>query len=134
MIAVGVLAVIPVITSRLVDEGEVVELSTFDEHGREHMTEVWIVDLPSGTYLRAGAPEAEWLARVRIHPEVEIVRADQPERFRAVPDEDAEARRLVNTAMAEKYGFADELWSHFADRERSVPIRLHPLGTAAAVP
>ena len=65
MIAVGLVAAIPVITSRLVDEGEIVTLTTVDDRGREYMTEVWIVDLPTGSYLRAGSSDARWLERLR---------------------------------------------------------------------
>jgi len=134
MIAVGLVAVIPVITSRLVDEGEVVTLMTVDDRGRDYMTEVWIVDLPAASYLRAASSDARWLERVRSNPEVTVVRDEHPARFLAAEEDEAETRRLVNAAMAEKYGFADEMWSRISDRESAVPIRLEPIGATAAVP
>ena len=134
MIAVGLVAAIPVITSRLVDEGEVVTLMTVDDQGRDYMTEVWIVDLPSGSYLRAGSSDARWLARISSHPEVTVVRDEHPARFRAAARDEEETRRIVNAAMAEKYGFADELWSRMSDRDRAVPIHLEPIAATATVP
>lgn len=131
MLAVAFLAALLVISSRLVDEGEIVMITTIDPHGRDQVTEVWIVELPRGTYLRAGSPDVGWLERLRAHPEITVERGGEVSSFRAVPDDGNAIREQVNQAMSEKYGFADRLWGRFSDRGHAIPIRLHAETVAA---
>ncbi len=131
MLAVAFLAALLVISSRLVDEGEIVMITTIDPHGRDQVTEVWIVELPLGTYLRAGSPDVGWLERLRAHPEITVERGGEVSSFRAVPDDGDAIREQVNQAMSEKYGFADRLWGRFSDRGHAIPIRLHAATVAA---
>ena len=121
MITVAILAVLLVVASRLIDEGEIVKVTTLDSSGRDQVTEVWIVDLDGGSYLRAGSPDAAWLARVRAHPEITVHRGDRDAKYRAVCDEGASIRGRVNLAMSEKYGFADWLWALLSDRVARCP-------------
>ncbi len=130
MIAVAVSTALLVAASYLIDEGEIVKVTTIDSKGRDQVTELWIVDLDEGPYLRSGSPGSAWLARVRVHPEITLHRGDRDARFRALPEDDASIRDRVNLAMSEKYGFADRLWAGVSDRVRSVPIRLVPSGAA----
>ena len=130
MIAVGVLAALLVGVPYLVDEGEIVKVATVDSNGRDHFTELWIVDLAEGPYLRAGSPEVAWLARIRAQPEITLHRGDLAVNFRAACEEDASIRGRVNLAMSEKYGFADRLWGRVSDRGQAVPVRLVPSGAA----
>ncbi len=130
MIGIAILAALLVVASRLIDEGEIVKVTTIDSKGRDQVTEVWIVDLEERSYLRSSSPDAAWLARVRVHPEITLHREDRDTRFRAVPEEGGSIRDQVNLAMSEKYGFADRLWAGVSDRARSVPIRLAPSGAA----
>jgi hypothetical protein len=132
MIAVGAVAALLVVSSNLVDEGEIVEVKTVDSAGREHVTELWIVDLPAGPFLRASSPDAQWLARVRAEPEVVVTRRGQQVAYRAIPEADGEIRQHVNAAMREKYGVNDRFWSRVSDTERMVPIRLLPSASASA--
>ena len=125
MLAVAFLAALLVISSRLVDEGEIVMITTLDSQGRDQVTELWIVELPSGTFLRAGSPDAAWLERLQAQPEVTLERDGAIARFRAVPENTGSIREKVNEAMSAKYGFADRLWGQLADRSLAVPIRLH---------
>jgi hypothetical protein len=134
MLTVGVLAAVVVVGTRLVDEGEIVEVITVDALGRDHVTELWIVDLPSGTYLRAGSPDVEWLARIRETPQILLERGDQELRYRAIPEESEPIAQQVNRAMGEKYGFADRIWAVVSDRAFAVPIRLLPSGRSVAAP
>ena len=134
MLVVGAIAALLVISSRLVDEGEVVQVTTVDAHGGDHVTELWIVDLPSGSYLRASSGDARWLLRLRERPLVTVLRAGHETRFRALPAPDAETRRRVNAAMSEKYGFADDFWGRFSDFADAVPIRLESSDETAAAP
>ena len=134
MIGVGSVAALLVLGTWLVDEGEIVELSTRDAKGREQVTELWVVDLPSGTWLRAGSPDVRWLARVRSTPEVVLERDEEKRHYRAVPDEAADLRDQINRAMREKYGATDRLWGRVSDRRLTVPVRLVPSEAVAAGP
>jgi hypothetical protein len=131
MITVALIAALLVIGARLVDEGEVVMLTTVDSRGRDQVTELWIVALPSGTYLRAGSPDVAWLARLRDHPKIKLERGDEVTYFVAVPEAGDAIRTQVNEAMNSKYGFANELWGRFSDRGSAIPIRLDPAAVAA---
>jgi hypothetical protein len=124
MICTALLAGGLVCGSQLVDEGEVVGLTTGDD---EQETDLWIVDLEDASYLRAGAPNVSWLARLRVQPAVTLERADSVRPFRAVPVDAPATLGQVNRAMAEKYGLADTLWGHVGDRSRAVAVRLEPL-------
>jgi len=126
MIAVAFLAALIVAGSNLIDEGEVVEVKTYDALGREYVTEVWIVDLDAASYLRAGSSDAAWLQRLQADPEIVLVRRGEESRHRAVPEDDDDTRRLVNAAMADKYGRADRIWARLSDLGRTIPIRLAP--------
>lgn len=130
LLAVGIGVAAVVLTATLVDEGEVVTLVTRDANGAAYDTPLWIVDLEGRRYLRAGGPGARWLARIRGNPAV-VVRASGDEEAGgiagiAVPVDEPATREAVNRLMAEKYGWADRLWSRILDRKKSVPIRLDP--------
>src|SRR3990172_13410335 len=60
----GLLAVVA-IGSGWIDEGEVVQLTTYDARAHGHETDLWIVDVDGRRYVRADLPGAEWLARLR---------------------------------------------------------------------
>lgn len=126
MIGVGAVAAVLVLGTWLIDEGEIVKISTVDARGRDHVTELWIVDLDSGAWLRAGAPDARWLSRIRENPEIVLERGGEELHYRAIPNPSPEARRKVNRAMSVKYGAADRFWESVSDLSDSVPIRLLP--------
>ena len=132
MIAVGILVALLVGATHLIDEGEIVKVATTDSEGRDHVTELWIVDLEGGPYLRAGSPDVAWLARIRAQPEVTLQRGDLSVNFQAICEEDASIRGQVSLAMSEKYGFADRLWARVSDRRQAVAVRLVP--SSAAMP
>jgi hypothetical protein len=127
MIGVGLLAAGLVLGTWLVDEGEIVKLTSVDAAGREQVTELWIVDMPSGAWLRAGDPASRWLARIRANPEVVLERDGELQHYRALPDSSPETREEINRAMAEKYGAADRFWGRISDHGKTVPVRLRPL-------
>jgi hypothetical protein len=123
----------------LVPEGEVATLATFSADGVEYETQVWVVEgdgLPGGTpgvvYLRAGSPEASWLARLRERPQVALERGEERRAYLALPEDDPALREGVNRAMAEKYGVSDRLIAYVFDRGEAVPIRLVPDPTRPA--
>ena len=133
MIAAAVLAALLIGVSSLIDEGEIVRVTTLDSKGRTHVTQLWIVDLDTGAYLRARSPDAAWLSRIRAEPEVTLQRRDAEAKFRALGEDRAAIRAEVNLAMGEKYGFADRLWVRLSDPTRAVPLRLVPSAASAAV-
>lgn len=104
--------------------GEVVTLETTDPSGRHHDSVLWIVEIDGAEYLRSGNPDSHWLARVREHPGVALVRDDARRAYRAEAVDDPAVRRAVNEAMARKYGVADALVRSAVDVGRSVPVRL----------
>ena len=71
MICTGLLVGVLVAGSQLLDEGEVVGLTTGSD---EQETDLWIVDLEDAIYLRAGRPEVSWLARLRMQPAKRTIR------------------------------------------------------------
>lgn len=115
-----------------VPEGEVATLSTYS-HGRDHATQVWLVDgealpgaKPEEVYLRANSPQAGWLVRLEASPEVDLERGGEVEPYRAEVDGAAALREPLNRAMAAKYGVADHLLGLVLDPASSVPVRLVP--------
>jgi hypothetical protein len=134
MIGVGALAGLLVASTWMIDEGEIVKITTVDADGDEHETEVWIVDLPSGTYLRSGRSDTGWLERLRVHPEVVLKRDGTKRSCTARVLDSPQVSAEVSRAMAEKYGFADDIWGAVSDRSGAVPIRLSACDAAVAVP
>jgi hypothetical protein len=134
LLAVGLLAAaIVTLSAFALDEGEVVTLTSIDGANAHFETSVWIVEIDGVSWLRSTRPDALWLARLRDHPEVEITRGDRPRQpFRATPIETPDERRLVNEAMAQKYGAADGILRRFVDAGRAVPVRLEPRPADAA--
>ena len=131
MICTGLLVGVLVAGSQLLDEGEVVGLTTGSD---DQKTDLWIVDLEDVSYLRAGRPEVSWLARLRMQPTVLLARAGSVRPYRAVPDDASATVEKINRAMAEKYGLADTLWGHLNDRSRAIAIRLERLDSAENAP
>lgn len=126
LLAVGILVGAVVVASSLLDEGEVVTLITTNGSGAEYETALWVIEWNGKLYVRAGSPHTQWLDRLRANPKVALRRGDETLAFTALPTDDPQVRRAVNDRMAAKYGFADRLWGHLADRRSSVPILLEP--------
>ena len=123
---VGLLLAIVAIGSGWIEEGEVVQLTTFDGRAHEHETDLWIVDLDGGSYLRADLSGAEWLARLRANPEAELRRDGREERVRAQPVDDPTVREAVDHAMAAKYGLLDRLVGAIRN-DGAVLVRIDPI-------
>jgi hypothetical protein len=116
-----------------VPEGEVATLSTYTPDGRDHETQVWVVDgeaLPGATpdaiFLRAHSRRAGWLARLQAAPQVELARDGDAQPYRAEVADPGTLREPLNQAMAAKYGLADRLLAFVVDPAISVPVRLLP--------
>lgn len=131
--AIGSLVGVLVIGALLIDEGEVVTVTTRDAAGQTFETQLWIVQLAGNeggeetSYLRASSPRSDWLARARLEPVVELRRGEVAGRWRMVPESGLELRRRVNQAMAEKYGLSDRLLVRLFDSAEMVPLRLEPV-------
>jgi len=123
----GLLLAVVAIGSGWIDEGEVVQLTTYDARAHGHQTDLWIVDVDGRLYLRADLPGAEWLARLRANPEAELRRDGTHERVRAAPVDDPAVRSAVDRAMAAKYGLVDRLVGAIRDDDRTTPVFLEPI-------
>jgi hypothetical protein len=123
---IGFLCGAILLTAIALDPGEVATLTTYNGDGKAYETQLWLVELDGATYLRAHYVRAEWLARLRERPEVELQRGEEQRGFTArVADDDA-TRRAVNDAMAAKYGVSDRLVRYFFGLRAAVPVRLEP--------
>jgi hypothetical protein len=133
VLTIGCLIGTLVLSVLAVPEGEVATLSTYAADGRDHATQVWLVDgealpgaSPEAIFLRAHSRYAGWLARIEAAPRVELERGGEAQPYRAeVADPDA-LREPLNRAMAAKYGVADRLLAFLLDPAISVPVRLIP--------
>lgn len=126
LLGAGLIVGVLVIGAIAVDEGEVVTLTTLGEEGDRFDTQLWIVDLDDGLYVRSGSEDSGWLKRLRDHPDVELKRNGARRPFVARPVDEPSLRSEVNRAMAAKYGASDRFWSWLFDRRKSVPVRLKP--------
>ena len=115
-----------------IDEGEVVVLTTLDAEGKDHLTQLWIVDLEGDSYLRSSTPENAWLERLRDRPDAVLARGEEERAVIATPVSDTKLLGRVNRAMAEKYGASDRLYSALFDRSGSVAVRIEPRPVDAA--
>ena len=131
MIGVASLAVVLVVASLAVDEGEVVHLRTVGSDGLEEEADLWIVDLDGVPHLRANSRNATWLTKLRAKPEVRLRRnADREwQLYRAVVVDNPIVRERVEREMQKKYGYVEFLWDWVVDPEESVPIRLDPISS-----
>jgi hypothetical protein len=132
LITIGGLVAMLVLGAVAIDEGEVIALTTFDADGKDHLTQLWIVDLEGDSYLRSTAPDSAWLERLRARPEAVLARGEEDRAVTATPVSSRELLARVNRAMAEKYGTSDRLYSVLFDRSRSVPVRIEPRAAGGA--
>ncbi|UCE87483.1 MAG: DUF2255 family protein [Deltaproteobacteria bacterium] len=113
--------------AEILGRGEVVEITTVEPGGTTRETPLWIVTVGGDRFLRAGSPNAQWLARIEHDPVIWLEVDGVRQRVEAVPlRDDRGARDAVNRAMAEKYGFADTFVGALVDPANSVPILLRP--------
>lgn len=126
-IALGVVAallLVGVATFVAGEQIEVARLRTFDEQGVVHETKLWVVDQADGAWVRVARPERRWFARLRSHPEIEIVRNDgAPQKVRATPDPSTETKVRIDRAFRDKYGIVD-WWYGVLLRSKAIPVRL----------
>jgi hypothetical protein len=108
--------------------GEVVTLYTRDGDGGWQTTPLWVVDIGDSSYLRAGTPDGSgWVSRLRADPLVRLERSGKVEDVRLV--EEAQQLQAVHTAMAAKYGWADDFVAIMSgDRTKSLALRIEVVG------
>jgi hypothetical protein len=108
--------------------GEVVTLHTRDADGEWQTTPLWVVDLDSASYLRAGTPDGSgWVTRMRANPQVRLERSGAIEDVQLV--EVPPQLQAVHLAMAEKYGWADDFVALMSgDRTKSLALRIDGVG------
>ena len=122
VLVVCLLALVIITATPLV--GEIVTLHTHDADDAWQTTPLWIVDLDSGSYLRAGTPDKSgWLNRLRANPKARLEHSAQVEEVTLI--ESPARREEVHLAMAEKYGWADSFVALVSgDRNGSLPLRI----------
>ncbi|MEE3331972.1 MAG: hypothetical protein VX246_13990 [Myxococcota bacterium] len=135
MLCTASIASVLVLMAVLLPQGEVVTLHTRDSEGNGYSTQLWIVELGSGLYLRSGADNAGWLSRAREFPDVELSREAGDTSVLAVVVDDPVVKSALNAAMAEKYGIANRIFDWMVDIETTVAVRLDPReGSARTAP
>lgn len=127
MLAFGLGTGLLIFAFLVIGRGEVVRLITHDTVGQALDTELWIADLPDGTYLRAGSSEVEWLGRLESGGAPALEREDQTVLIETFIVDDTATREAVRAAMAEKYGLADRMWGAIHSN-KPVVIRVELLG------
>lgn len=108
------------------EAGEVVVLTTTDDSGAPVETRLWVVELEGYQYLRSSGPASGWYKRLLANPDVEVVRNGQEAAYRTIPAPGQ--ADVINGLMARKYGFLETYIGTLLGREKSIPIRLDPLG------
>jgi len=131
ILVLGILLAVVAIGSAWIDEGEVVQLTTYDARAHPHETDLWIVDVDGRRYVRSDLPGADWLERLSANPEVLLQRDSVKEHVMARPVDDPAIREAVDRAMAEKYGFLDRLTDILRDEDVVVPVLLEPIPAAS---
>jgi hypothetical protein len=131
ILILGILLAVVALVSGWIDEGEVVQLMTYDDRQHEHETDLWIVDLDGRSYVRADLPGADWLERLRANPQAQLRRDGAMLRVTAHPVEEPALREAVARAMAEKYGLVDEFVGAIRDDDEAVPVVLEPAPAAS---
>lgn len=110
---------------------EVVVVHTRDASG-DHATRVWVVDDAGFAWLRTGADNDTWLARLRSNPAVELERGGATKAYTAVVLDDEATVARVNQLSLEKYGWSEDLLRALTPADaKQVAIRLDPREQAA---
>ena len=103
VLVVCLLALVIITATPLV--GEIVTLHTHDADDAWQTTPLWIVDLDSGSYLRAGTPDKSgWLNRLRANPKARLEHSAQVEEVTLI---ESPARRGGELAPRGEHGVAD---------------------------
>lgn len=131
ILVLGILLAVVAVGSAWIDEGEVVQLTTWDARAHEHETDLWIVDLDGRRYVRADLPGADWLERLQARPEAELRRNGEALRVNARVVEDPALREAVARAMTAKYGLLDRLTGVLRNEDSVVLVVLEPIPTAS---
>jgi hypothetical protein len=122
-VLLGLLALYAVAHWALIETGrEVIVLRTTEPDGSWLETRLWIVDDGDVSWLH-GNDDSRWMQNLAARPTVEIVRAGETHRYRAVAVPGPHER--VHELMRAKYGVAD-WWVRTVgpDREATKPVRL----------
>lgn len=127
MLAVGVLTAALVLAVTLADEGEVVRLITMDETDQPRNTQLWIVEVDGQSYLRAGDDGSAWLGRLQTGVTASLKRDGKVVGIASSIETAADIRERVDSAMSEKYGFADRIWDVVRSSNRVI-IHIWPSG------
>ena len=101
--------------------GETIVITTFDEAGEGHERVISPIELEGTLFVSANHWPRAWYRRALARPELEVRRADETRRFRAVPVSAEERERLLDAPGFPKIAY---LFTGFAPRRF---LRLEPI-------
>ncbi|NNL67075.1 MAG: DUF2255 family protein [Myxococcales bacterium] len=100
------LAVVGFALARDLSDGLV--LRTTAEDGTRLPTRLWFVEEGGVLFVR-GAPDSQWVARIRKNGEADVVRPGKREDVRAAIVSDRKLAARIGARFREKYGWLDRL-------------------------
>jgi hypothetical protein len=102
-------------------------LRTFDEQGRPHETVLSVIDDDGTLWVESGHHFRGWYHRLRRKPEVELVRDEGAQAYRAVALDTPEAEQRIKALMKARSGsigyYVSRAMLLFAEIK---PVRLDP--------
>jgi hypothetical protein len=104
------------------ENGEVVVVTTFGSSDDSFSTRLWVVDYDNAAWIRAGSSKPGWYQSIAENPRIEVRRGAVA--FSALSDPRPDLRPVINGAMREKYGWADNVIEFLFGRETAIPIQL----------
>ena len=110
------------------EQTEVALLRTQAADGSLRETRLWVVDHTGHPWVRVANPRRGWFARLREHPQVEIVRGGRAQACEARVHEEPEARAAIDAAFRARYGLVD-WWYGVLLRRGAIPVELVPAST-----
>jgi len=105
---------------------EVVVVRTRGDDGEVRETRTWIADDGGYAWIETANLERPFYRDILARPDIEVVRGDSTQAFRAVPLPPPEGHPLIRGLLAQKYGWADWWIGLVADTSSSTAIRLDP--------
>ena len=108
--------------------GGVAIVATRAPDGGLRETHVWFVERDGELWLEAGTPENSWYQDVLRDPQLTFHTDGREERYTAQPTEDRTRHAELRKQLRAKYGWRDRWVSIYVDQDRSLAVRLLPVG------
>jgi len=125
-VLLGGAVIFAAITLYALEGREVVVVRTRTPDGGTRETRTWVADADGVAWVEAASPERPFFQQLVAHPDVELRRAGNVRRYRALPVPNPEGHERIRALLAQKYGWADWWIGLLTDTSRSVAVRLEP--------